>query len=335
MTLISPGAVWGAPENYYLEVLRNPWYSLVARLQHSVSELTVAFWRERGGRTLHLPVTTGSISSPMGLGSDTTPVRVDLAGMPTYLADSMQFLLEFGCRLHGSDCYYVMPSFRGEPVDGSHLNEFFHSEAEIRGGLDDVMLVVEKYLVHLAGGIVQGHADEIRAAGGDVARIERLAAGEKFERLTFDEAAAVVGDDAVRRGDTWRALGRDAEQELLRVVGPFVWVSHWDHLAVPFYQAFAPDDPTVALNADLLFGVGEVVGAGERHVSSHDVRRALELHVNDPGPYAWYTGMRDVSPLRTAGFGMGVERFLMWVLDHGDIRDLQLFPRHHGRRVVP
>ena len=69
------------------------------------------FYEEKGIITMHLPVTTGSISSPMGRGSDSLPVKVNLEGIDTYLADSMQFLLEYGCRLNEKGVYYVMPSF--------------------------------------------------------------------------------------------------------------------------------------------------------------------------------------------------------------------------------
>lgn len=45
--------------------------------------------------------------------------------------------------------------------------------------------------------------------------------------------------------------------------------------------------------------------------------------------------MKDSFPLKTAGYGMGVERFLLWVLGHDDIRDLQILPRFNGQSVVP
>lgn len=59
---------------------------------------------------MHLPITTGSISSPMGLGSDSIPVKIQLGGRDTYLADSMQFALEYGCRflkmVYGILCHH-------------------------------------------------------------------------------------------------------------------------------------------------------------------------------------------------------------------------------------
>lgn len=102
---------------------------------------------------MYLPITTGSISSPMGLGSDSSPVQIEIDGKVTYLADSMQFILEYGCRMtHG--VYYIMPSFRGEHADERHLCQFFHSEVEIPGILDDIIQLAEAYIVHLAKSII-------------------------------------------------------------------------------------------------------------------------------------------------------------------------------------
>lgn len=330
-----PSAIWREPHGYHLELLRNPWYRTVAALQNSVSELTADFWRGRAGKTLHLPVTTGSISSPMGRGSDSLPVRVDLMGGETYLADSMQFMLELGCRLTGDDTYYVMPCFRGEDADATHLCQFFHSEAEIRGGLDQVIGVVQEYLVYLTAGILHRHADELGKSGSDLTRLELLVEKGKFERITFDEAAALLEGRGVEERQGGRTITREAERLLMDKLGEFVWVTHWDHLSVPFYQAFGDDQQRTALNADLLFGPGEVVGSGERHVTSAQVRAALALHEVSEDPYRWYLEIRDEQPVQTSGFGLGIERYLMWLLDHDDIRDMQLLPRRNGHNIVP
>src|SRR5215472_5982673 len=334
-TMLKPDRIWLRPDDHYLCSLTNPWYAMLARLQSCLTELTIRFWSQRNGQTLHLPVTTGCISSPMGAGSDSLPVQIDLLGARTYLADSMQFMLEYGCRLTGSTCYYVMPSFRGEDSDESHLSQFFHSEAEIHGGLDDVIDVVEDYLVFLAQGLLDRHADDIAAAAGSIEHVQRLAKGNVFRRLTFDEAAVVLDGFGVRTHDGWRTLSRAGERALMEAIGDFTWVTDWDHLAVPFYQAYADSGRRRALNADLLFGLGEIIGAGERHETAEQVAIALAHHEVAPAPYEWYTRMREVRPLRTAGFGLGVERFLLWVLSHDDIRDMQLLPRIKGVTFTP
>ena len=124
-----------------------------------------------------------------------------------------------------------------------------------------------------------------------------------------------------------RGLSRAGERALLRLAGEFVWVTHFDHLSVPFYQAFDEGDESLAVNADLILGPGEVVGAGQRHRTGEQVRKALALHEVPEQEYGWYVRMKDVFPMQTSGFGLGMERFLMWVLGHGDIRDIPLVSR--------
>lgn len=322
----------------FLELIDDPWFRLVVDLQNAVSVTTMAFWGSRGLKTMHLPITTGSISSPMGKGSDSRPVKVNLHGVETYLADSMQFMLEYGCRLSPQGTYYIMPSFRDEATDKTHLAQFFHSEAEIPGGLDDVIAVVEDYLRYLASSILDMYGEHVRSVCGTTSHIEHLATGTgAFRRLTFDEAVGILGSEteSIEVGEAgWRTLTRTGEQRLLAEFGDFVWVSHWDHLSVPFYQAFAPNGKS-ALNADLLFGLGEIVGAGERHATGDDVLKALRLHEVSAEAYYWYVQLKTSFPLQTSGFGLGIERFLAWVLRHDDIRDLQVLPRENGRNIIP
>jgi asparaginyl-tRNA synthetase len=332
----SPSAIWQNHDfRHRLCALANPWYQTLACLQNTIAEATVDFWRKRGGQTVFLPLTTGAISSPMGLGSDSSPVEIELFGVKTYLADSMQFMLEYAIRLTGNDCYYVMPSFRGEETDASHLSQFFHSEAEIEGGLSDVQVVIEHYLAALASALTERHADAIIRAGGNIEALVALAEKPAFTRISFDDAAMILGGNGIQHGARWRTLTRAGERRLMERVGQFVWVENWDYLAVPFYQAYADASGDRAKNADLLFGMGEVVGAGERHKTAADVRSAMTRHQVDPSPYEWYCEMRDVTPLQTSGFGMGIERFLMWVLNHNDIRDFQLVPRENGVDFIP
>ncbi|MFJ5289168.1 asparagine synthetase A [Streptomyces sp. NPDC088348] len=334
-TLTPPGS-WRIPDTHYLTVMGSPWYAALVTLQDAFTSATVQFWTERGIRFGHLPVTTGSVSSPMGLGSDSLPVEVDLFGAPTYLADSMQFSLEYLCRLADRGAYYLMPSFRGEAPDATHLCQFFHSEAEIPGGLHDVMTVVEAYLRHVVGELAGRHEGLIRAAAGSMDHVTALLDGPRaFRRLTFDEASAALDHDPryIDREDGWRNLTRAGERQLMKIYGDFLWVTHWDTLAVPFYQR--QDAQGRALNGDLLFGPGEVVGAGERHVNGNEVLGALRQHAVPTEGYEWYVQMKTENPLRTAGFGMGVERFLMWLLGQRDIRDLELLPRVNGRTILP
>ena len=335
--------LWKNEKNFYLNVLANPWYKLLVKLENLVSMETMKFYEEKGIITMHLPVTTGTISSPMGRGRDSLPVKVNLEGVDTYLADSMQFLLEYGCRLNEKGVYYVMPSFRGEKADERHLCQFYHSEAEIPGNLNDVMNLVEEYVKYLSKKILENFKDELEKAIGDISHIEKIANySGNFPRITFNQAEQSLkekfGDninDYIEYNDGWRNITRKAEQELIKIYDGIVWITNYDILAVPFYQQFDNDLAGTTKNADLLFGIGETVGCGERHQNDVDLLKSLKLHEVNKDEYEWYIKLKEKYPLQTAGFGMGIERYLMWVLKASDIRNMQICLRFNGKNILP
>jgi aspartyl/asparaginyl-tRNA synthetase len=159
--------------------------------------------------------------------------------------------------------------------------------------------------------------------------VQAVAETVAFPRLTFAQAVEILdGRHVVLKAPGAPAITRQGERELIAHAGGPVWLTHPPHLSVPFYQAVDPDG--TARCADLLMGIGEVVGSGERHATRRETEVALANHGVPPEEYEWYLQMKQDTPLRTAGFGLGLERFLLWVLDHDDIRDLHVMPRLKG-----
>ncbi|MBT2393900.1 asparaginase [Streptomyces sp. ISL-1] len=330
-SIIHPPSVYDSNEpDAFVKALRSPWYALVADLFHVVRTATAEYAHGHGLRNLPFPLTTRTVTCPTALGSDSEPVPVSVLGVDTYLPDSMQFALEYGCRLAPGGCYDIQPSYRGEIPDETHLNQYTHSEAEIPCGLEELIAYVDGYVKALATAVLDQHGDRLAAARGDISHLERMAGhASAFEQVTFAEAVRIVGDTegCVRDEGSWRSLTRKGERLLMERVSEFVWVHHFDSLGVPFYQAFGDENGRTARNADLYFGLGEIIGGGERHADAEILRKSIAMHGVNEQEYAWYVRMREELPMRTAGFGMGVERFLMWVLSHGDIRDIPLISR--------
>lgn len=317
----------------YLTKIEDPWVGLLLELQNELSYATFAFYRTRGIPTVHLPVTTGAISSPMGLGSDSLPVQIDLFGVKTYLADSMQFFLEYGCRFLNKGCFYIMPSFRGEEADKRHLCQFYHSEAEIPGGFPQVKALVEEYIRFLSQWMLDNLSEKIEKIVGTTEHLRQMALREEFPAIEYDDAVALLKDcEGCLQENAWGMINITSrgEQELIRRHGGVVWLCNMDERLVPFYQA--SDGNGHAICGDLLFGIGEVVGSGQRCTSEEEVRSSLQRHQVSPEDYDWYIRMKKHYPLLTSGFGMGTERFLLWVLKHDDIRDCQLISRVNGRK---
>ena len=333
---------WKEPETHYVKALEEPWYKLLVKLENLISIETMKFYEKKGIVTMHLPVTTGSISSPMGKGSDSSPVKINIEGIDTYLADSMQFLLEYGCRLTDKGVYYVMPSFRGEKADERHLCQFYHSEAEIFGNLDDVIQLVEEYIKYLSKEIIKKLGKELEKAIGDISHIKKIAnMKSSFPRITFEEAEKEIKsihtndiEKYIQYNNGWRNITSSGEKEIMRIHNGLVWITNYDILAVPFYQKFDLNLKGTAKNADLLMGIGETVGCGERHTTYEELEESLKVHEINSEEYNWYINMKKIKPLNTSGFGMGIERFLMWVLKGSDIRNMQICLRFNGKENI-
>lgn len=354
---LTPPVSWSRPESHSLEAVRSAWYTAMLTIQSTFYHTSIDFFHRKLGYTYALvPQTTDSISSPMGLGSDSQPVHISLHGQETFLADSMQFTLEYALRLNDGlkGAYYVGCSFRGENYDQTHLNQFYHIECELLGDLNDGISVAEAYITNLATTLLESHGDLIENTAGGTKHINDLlelysSSGRKLPRIELDQALTIpeiqstigawkyaVADDPSKG----RALTRTGERILISIFKGAVWLTEMDHLSVPFYQAFVPEkQQSKALCADLLLGPGEVLGLGQRHVDVQSVKDALEMHEVPEENYGWYMDIRDEAkggkPLLTTGWGMGMERFLCWLLGHDDVRDMAIIPRLKGMKFQP
>lgn len=336
--MIKPPKSWKDPQSHFLCALESDWYKALAVLQNELCTATYAFFHSKNMKTLFLPVTTNSISSPMGLGSDSLPVEIELFGQKTFLADSMQFMLEYGCRYFENGCFYLMPSFRGELADERHLCQFYHSEAEIGGTLEDVICLVEEYIHYLCKWYLDNCIDIINQIAGNTSHIRAVIECPKIPRVSYENAIEQLStiDGALRRDKETNLvfITSTGEKELIKIFDGAVWLTYMDKAIVPFYQAEAPDG-LHAKCADLLIGIGETVGCGERHSTKEEVLKALAEHRVDSCAYSWYTAMKEKAPQKTSGFGMGTERFLLWLLQQSDIRDCQILPRFNGEIFIP
>ncbi|KAL4974642.1 hypothetical protein BDW66DRAFT_152675 [Aspergillus desertorum] len=238
-----PRKLWQNPHTYAIQALHSPWHRMMLRLQSSLFHASIDFFRrEMAYEYLIVPLTTGSISSPMGLGSDSQPVSIEMSSgsektTSTYLADSQQFLLEYALRLQDvpRGVFYAGTSGRGEDPDATHLNQFFHIECELVGGLNVGMDVANKYIVTLTQALLASHGPEIARYAGTTAHMHQLlrlyqANNNSFPRIMLAEALALP---EITR-DMWelavpgqpaygRCLTRKGERMLIARFGGACW----------------------------------------------------------------------------------------------------------------
>ncbi|XP_038123518.1 uncharacterized protein LOC119771541 [Cyprinodon tularosa] len=349
ITRCTPPHSWKDPQVHSTLAINSQWYRNLFQIQNTLFHSTVEYFHNSCQFSYALtPLTTDTISSPMGLGSDSEPVSVSLLGQDVYLADSMQFVLEYFLRFQENlaGAYYISPSFRGEDPDATHLNQFYHVECELLGDMNKAISIAEGYLVHLTKCMLKHHSDMIQNSAGTLTHVteflSKMEGENTLPRIPLDRAISMMPSadclEWVQDGQPHfgRKLTRKGERVLIEKFGGAVWLTEMDHLGVPFYQAYVEGTGRCkAKAADLLLGLGETIGLGERHSSPEMVREALKHHAVAEESYKWYITMRKVMPLLTSGWGMGTERYLCWLLQHDDVRDLHIIPRMKGIKYMP
>lgn len=244
-----------------------------------------------------------------------------------YLTQSGQLYNEASAMAFGR-VYSFGPVFRSErKPTHRHLAEFWMLEPEIAfGSLEDVITTAE-HLVQalLTAALTEGRA-HLEALDVDCAALEACRA--PFERMRYDEAiaAAQAAGVAIQIGDD---LDAEAEAAITRERTTPVWVVGFPAAIKSFYMHRDPDHPDRVVAADLLAprGYGEILGGGEREVDYETLCANLRERGLDEDAFRWYLDLRRFGTVPHSGFGMGLERALVWIANLSDIDEAIPFPR--------
>ena len=87
------------------------------------------------------------------------------------------------------------------------------------------------------------------------------------------------------------------------------------------------DGKTVAATDLLVPGIGEIIGCSEREADLEKLVSAMKARGMDMQSYKQYLDLRVFGSVPHSGFGLGFERFVMYVTGIENIRDVTLFPR--------
>lgn len=243
------------------------------------------------------------------------------------------FALAFG------NVYTFGPTFRAENSNTPyHASEFWMIEPEIApGDLEDNMVLIEGIVKYCITEVLAKHPDEMAFLNKFVDKKHTLiqdlerAASADFKVFTYDDAVRYL-QEADRTFEYPVEWGVDLKTEHERYLcedlaqGP-VFIINYPKDIKAFYMRMNDDGKTVAACDLLVPGVGELIGGSQRE-ERYDalIARMHEMHVPTE-PLRWYIDLRRFGTIKHAGFGIGLERMMLYLTRIGNIRDTLPYAR--------
>ncbi|MDR1794560.1 MAG: asparagine--tRNA ligase [Erysipelotrichaceae bacterium] len=298
------------------------------------------YFQNQGFIYVHTPIITGNDAEGAGEVFTVTTRKdgkydKDLFGKHASLTVSGQLHVEAFC-LAFRDVYTFGPTFRAEKSNTkTHANEFWMIEPEIAfADLEDDMDLIEDMVKFLIEYILVNCPVEMEFFNEfiDKTLLERLnhVKDTPFQRITYTEAierlqnADVKFDYKVKWG---MDLQTEHERYLCEQVNGPVFLTDWPKEIKAFYMRENEDGKTVAATDLLVPVVGELVGASQREERLDILKRKMkEFKIPEEG-LEWYLDLRRYGGVKHAGFGLGFERFLMYITGMSNIRDVIPFAR--------
>jgi len=330
-------------ENAHLR-MRTNLFNAVFRVRSVVSYSIHKFFQENGFIYLHAPIITASDAEGAGEMFQVTTLNGkkpeenysnDFFGKKANLSVSGQLQAE-AYALAFKKVYTFGPTFRAENSNTTrHASEFWMIEPEIAfADLKDDMALAEAMVKYIIKDLFDACESELKFFDQFVEKglIEKLrkVLDSKFAVVTHKEAINILfahSKDFEVKPEQGKDLATEHEKFLTKFFNGPVFVIDWPKEIKAFYMRMNDDNETVAAMDLLVPGSGELIGGSQREERlDYLEKRIAELGIDDKDLW-WYKDLRKYGGCKHAGFGMGLERMIMYVTGIDNIRDVLPFPR--------
>ena len=349
-------------ENAHLRV-RTKTLSSVFRIRSEVSYAVHNFFNKNNFYYIHTPIITGSDAEGAGemfrvTTLDSNKKNLDFSedffGKETNLTVSGQLEAE-ALALGLGNVYTFGPTFRAENSNTSrHLAEFWMIEPEMAFyDLNDNMNLAEEFIQNVIKHTYEKCKDDIvflsdrlekeemskpKDQRSELSLIERIefVINNNFKRVTYSEAFQILRNSKPNKKGKFKypvnewGIDFQSEHERFLVEKHFkcpVIVYDYPAKIKAFYMRLNDDKKTVRA-MDILFpGIGEIVGGSQREERLDILNERVEALGIEKEELWWYLDLRKYGTVKHSGFGLGLERLILFITGMNNIRDVIPFPR--------
>ena len=283
-----------------------------------------------------------------------TDFTQDFFGKKTNLTVSGQLEAETAAMGLGK-VYTFGPTFRAENSNTTrHLAEFWMVEPEVAFyDLVQDMDLAEDFLKYCIQYAVDNCKEDLeflnkrfeeeqkqkpKEEKSDQTLLEKLdfVLNNKFIRLSYTEAIDILKHSKPNQKKKFKYLidewGADLQSEHERYLvekhfkSPVVLYDYPAKIKA-FYMRLNDDHKTVRAMDVLFPGIGEIIGGSQREERIDILKQKMKDMNVDEKELWWYLDTRKFGTVPHSGFGLGLERLVLFVTGMSNIRDVIPFPR--------
>ena len=300
--------------------LRNPRERAVFKIQEAVVSGFREFMESQGFTQIHTPKIVAA-----GAEGGANIFKLEYFNQDAFLAQSPQFYKQT-CVAFFDRVFEIAPVYRAEKHNTSrHLNEYIGLDFEMGyiNSMVDIMKMetaMIKYVIQYLKSYCQNELEMLDA---------KLPEIDTIPSITFMEALDLMKD---RGAKNKHDLEPEDEVFLCNYAkekwgSEFLFITHFPASKRPFYAMNDKEDNRFALSFDLLFKGLEITTGGQRiHDYNEQVNKMKEMGI-DPEDLKSYLSIHKYGMPPHGGLGIGLERFVMKLLDLQNVREASMFPR--------
>ncbi len=330
--------------------MRSNTFGAVFRVRNAVSRAIHDFFQKRNYLWIHTPLITASDCEGAGemfrvttLSPDRPPTKKgkirwakDFFGKQTFLTVSGQLAVEpFASSFPG--VYTFGPTFRAENSNTTrHLSEFWMVEPEIAfADLQDDAKLAEDFLKYIIQFVMNNCIEDLeffnkRIEEGLLDKLKSIL-NDPFEQLEYTKAIELL-KESKKDFEFPIEWGSDLHAEHERwlteeKIGRPVAVINYPKEIKSFYMRMNDDEKTVAAMDILVPKIGEIIGGSQREERLDVLEARIEELEVPKEEYWWYLDLRRYGTVPHAGFGLGLERMVMYLTGMANIRDVIPYAR--------
>ena len=332
-------------------------FNALFKIRNCLAKAVHEYFQKNNFTYVHTPIITGSDCEGAGEMFRVTTLNIDQLSKDVYdqnINDKDFFGKKVGLTVSGQleaeamacslgKVYTFGPTFRAENSNTKrHAAEFWMIEPEIAfADLEDVMKIVVDEFKYMIKKILIECADEIKffTKFYDSTLFDRLVnvTESDFGRLEYTDAIKILENSGIQF-EYPVCWGCDLKSEHIKYLTDFVYkkplfIVNSPKELKPFYHKENKDGKTVA-SADLFFpGVGDIIGACQKEDDFEKLEKRIEELNMTKEDYMWYLDLRKYGSVPHSGFGMGLERLVMYTTGMDNIRDTIPFPRTKCKKL--